>query len=143
MATVISEFLDHDPIVGFVGIVDAEAEESPDDAAVDPGEWAATGPNWIAVDESSDTGCLIKYELWDGEPPSSPSWDATWQGTVHLESGDIRPEDLHGTDLTAIRFDLGRPGRKWNIRIHRVRPGHEEFTPDVIRLTLLKFQFWL
>lgn len=142
MAALISELLDDDPISGFAGVVDAEAEESPDDSAIEPGGWAAAEDNWIAVDEPADRGCLVKYELWDGEPPAHPPGASTWQGTVYLESGIIQPEDLAGTDLTGSRFDLGRPGRRWNVCVHRDQLGHGAFPPDVVQRTLIILQFW-
>jgi hypothetical protein len=39
-------------------------------------------------------------------------------------------------------FDLGRQDSIWNARIYRKSLGHEEFTPDMVSLTLLKIQFW-
>ena len=142
MAALISELLDDDPIHGFVGVVDTTAEESPDNDAIEPGRWAAAQDNWIAIDEPIEQGCLVRYEVWDGEPPAPLPVASTWQGAVYLESGIIQPEDSAGTDLTGSRFDLGRPDRRWNVRVHRDRLGHGAFPPDVVRRTLITLQFW-
>ncbi len=142
MAALVSELLDDDPIHGFVGVVDTAAEESPDNDAIEPGGWAAAQDNWIAIDEPIEQGCLVRYEVWDGEPPAPLPVASTWQGAVYLESGIIQPEDDAGTDLTGSRFDLGRPDRRWNVRVHRDRLGHGAFPPDVVRRTLITLQFW-
>ncbi|MGA4987914.1 hypothetical protein [Nonomuraea bangladeshensis] len=142
MAALISELLDDDPIRGFAGVVDTAAEESPDTYAIEPGGWATAQDNWIAIDEPIEQGCIIKYQVWDGEPPTHPPAASTWQGTVYLESGTIQPEDNAGTDLTGSRFGLGRPDRRWNVRVHRDRLGHGAFPPDVVQRTLITLQFW-
>ncbi|WP_146607240.1 hypothetical protein [Spongiactinospora gelatinilytica] len=138
----ISELLDDDPTHGLAGVVDTAAQESPDEYAIEPGGWAAARDNWIVIDEPIEQGCLVRYELWDGEPAAHPPGASTWQGTVYLESGIIQPEAIDGTYLADSKFDLGRPGRRWNVRVHRERLGHGAFPPEVVQRTLITLQFW-
>ncbi|GGQ27072.1 hypothetical protein GCM10010140_66520 [Streptosporangium pseudovulgare] len=84
---------------------------------------------------------LVKYELWDGEPPAM-DWDESWAGAVHLPLGkDPRDQlPLRRTGLLR-RVRAGPPGRRWQFRVHRKLPGHEDFTVDIVGFSLFKVQF--
>ncbi|GGT00433.1 hypothetical protein GCM10010156_68140 [Planobispora rosea] len=104
--------------------------------------WADIGPSAIALNTGYCDEALIKYELWQGEPPAS-DWDERRSGSVHLVSGKIYAISCHSGEMTyGEEFDLGRRDHEWRFRAHRMFLSHEDFTTDIISLVLFKLQFW-
>ncbi|MFB9961059.1 hypothetical protein [Sinosporangium siamense] len=125
------------------GIADAEEEDDLYDIEAAAGEWAGAGDNGILFNRLPGERCLIKYELWDGQPPPLRSWDGVWSGTVRFASGKIFAVKEHsGNTFYGAEFDLGRMDGLWDVRVHHKSLGHEEFTPALVGFTLLKLQFW-
>ncbi|GAA3423683.1 hypothetical protein GCM10018953_08660 [Streptosporangium nondiastaticum] len=138
MAGIIKTLLDSRKIERYlVGVVDVEAEWD----LFGP-ERADVVPRSIALEATYCDHVLIKYELWDGEPPAM-SWDESWPGTIHLPSGRMHAISCHSGELDYYEeFELGHPGRQWQFRVHRKLLGHEDFTADIVGFSLFKLQFW-
>ncbi|WP_211264016.1 hypothetical protein [Streptosporangium amethystogenes] len=63
---------------------------------------------------------------------------------MHLTTGRIQSVDQWSGGVSyGEEFDLGKENSAWQVGIHCGALGHEEFTPSIISLTLLKLQFWL
>ncbi|MEU0484699.1 hypothetical protein ABZ260_36650 [Streptosporangium sp. NPDC006013] len=145
MSSIVTELLDRREIPKYLsGVADVEKDWNLDEIPTDTEGWIGTGDDGIVIDEIGSERCLIKYELWDGPPPSLDTWDRTWSGSVQLTSGKIQSVDQYSGGVSyGTEFDLGRENNLWQLRVHRKALGHEEFTPDIIGFTLLKLQFWL
>ncbi|MEU1720626.1 hypothetical protein [Nonomuraea sp. NPDC005692] len=146
MAQIIKAFLDPQKISRyFNGIVDVEdisAEWRVVELSASGEIWSESAPNLIALDPTRCDQALIKYELWDGEPPTS-NWDESRLGTVHLTSGKVAAISSWSGDTTYNdEFDLGRRDQDWRFEVHRKFLSHEDFTTDIISLVLYKVQFW-
>ncbi|MET8007899.1 hypothetical protein [Nonomuraea glycinis] len=142
MTEIITELLDRQETLKYLtGIADVEEESDVYD--IDPEGWISAGENAIVINERESPRCLIKYELWDGEPPPLDSWDRSWSGNVRLASGRVFAlSDYDGDTTYGEEFDLGRRDTLWRVSIHRKALAHEDFTPDLVGVTLLKARFW-
>ncbi|MFI7611538.1 hypothetical protein ACIBP6_10005 [Nonomuraea terrae] len=140
MTQIIAELLDRQEILKYLtGIADVEEESDVYD--IDTDGWIETGDNGIAIEIDSER-CLIKYELWDGAPPPLDSWDRSWSGSVRFASGKVCTLSDYDGNTAYGEESLGRRSTLWQVTIHRKALGHEEFTPDLVGVTLLKAQFW-
>lgn len=109
MTEIIAELLDQQEILKYLtGIADVEEESGIYD--IDPGGWINAGENAIAINERRSERCLIKYELWNGQPPPLGSWDRTWSGDVRFASGRVFALSDYDGDTYGEAFDLGRMG---------------------------------
>ncbi|MFC6087476.1 hypothetical protein [Sphaerisporangium aureirubrum] len=144
MVNVVTELLDPNAMSRYLsGVADVEDAGDLYEIETDADGWVGTGDNGIAIDDTDGERFLIKYELWDGAPPPLASWDDSWSGSVRLESGKVRAVSQYsGDESYGAEFDLGRPEAAWQVRVHRKYLRHEEFTADVVGVTLLKLQFW-
>jgi hypothetical protein len=140
----VTELIDPDARPRYLtGVADAEEEADLDEIDVDADGWAGAGDNGIAIDGADGERFLVKYELWDGAPPPAESWDDSWSGSVRLESGKVHAVSQYsGDESYGAEFDLGRRDSVWRVRVHRKCLHHEEFTADLVGVTLLKLQFW-
>ncbi|MEU8382294.1 hypothetical protein [Streptosporangium sp. NPDC048865] len=145
MASITTELLDEREIQKYSsGVATVGKDWILDEIPIDEEVWIGTGDDGIAINEINSERCLIEYELWDGPPPALDTWDRTWSGSVRLTSGRIQSVDQWSGGVSyGAEFDLGGTNDIWQVRIHRKALGHEEFTPDIVGLTLLKLQFWL
>ncbi|GAA4214381.1 hypothetical protein GCM10023074_67120 [Microbispora amethystogenes] len=142
MAEIIKRLLDPWKIEPYLrGVADVEAPWSVA-GGTSGDEWITIGPDGIALDAAHYGHALIEYELWDGEPPAS-DWEESRSGSIYLTSGKICAITSYVEEIDEDGdFDLGRPGQEWRFRAHRKPLSHENFTADVIRLSLFKLQFW-
>ncbi|MDP9864256.1 MULTISPECIES: hypothetical protein [Streptosporangium] len=138
MAEIIKTLLGSRKIERYLGgVVDVEGEWD----LFEP-ERADVVPQSIALDATYCDHVLIKYELWDGEPPAS-DWDESWSGTIHLPSGRICATSCYsGESEYYEEFELGYPDHQWQFRVHRKLLSHEDFTADIVGFALFKLQFW-
>lgn len=125
------------------GVVDVEEEWRVHDLDPRANGWVDTGPNAVALAPAGlDDDVLIRYELWDAEP-TTPPWAESYSASVRLTSGRICAVSGYGGESECHdEFDLGVPDQVWRLRAHRMALHHEDFTPELVRVTLFKLQFW-
>ncbi|MGV9325242.1 hypothetical protein [Streptosporangium sandarakinum] len=105
MAGIIKTLLDSRKIERYlVGVVDVEAEWD----LFGP-ERADVVPRSIALDATYCDHALIKYELWDGEPPAM-GWVESCSGTIHLPSGRMHAISCHSGESDYCEIRAGPPG---------------------------------
>ncbi|SEG30578.1 hypothetical protein SAMN05444920_102518 [Nonomuraea solani] len=147
MTEIIKALVDPDKIErhlgGIVDIEDISAEWRVHEFGTTNELWSGSCPDAIALHSTRCEEALIKYELWDGEPPFASGWGESRAGSVHLISGMVRATSTQSGFRTRHEtFDLGCRDQEWRFRIHRKFLGHEDFPTDIVDLVLFKLQFW-
>lgn len=146
MAQIIKTFLDPQKILrhlhGIIDVEDVDATWQIHDLFTTSEIWSDSSPNAIALGPTHCYEALIKYELWDGEPPAS-DWGEDRSGSVYLTSGRVYAmSSWSGGSSYSDEFNLGRRDQEWRFRIQRKFLSDEDFTTDIISLVLFKVQFW-
>nr|WP_062336034.1 hypothetical protein [Herbidospora sakaeratensis] len=87
----------------------------------------------------------IRFESWDGPPPSPAGWEELWSGRLTVKSGVVAAADWAEAP-DGPEFDLGRAGATWSARLTTrvlLNDREPDFDARIGLAELYRVQFWL